>query len=138
MKNLNFILVEGNLVRDPEYRTTESGLPMCRFTVANNYSFKRNDEWVNDVNFINIVTWSKTAENCGQYLKKGHPVRIKGRIDQSYVKREDGRSVNMIDVVAQSVEFLPRSHRETEAETAAAAALSEAATEPVTANDKAA
>ena len=121
MKNLNFILVEGNLVRDPEFRATDSGLPMCRFTVANNYSFKRNDEWVNDVNFINIVTWSKTAENCGQYLKKGHPVRIKGRIDQSYIKREDGRSINMIDVVAQSVEFLPRSHRETEAETAALA-----------------
>jgi len=127
MKNLNFIIVEGNLVRDPEFRETEAGLPMCRFTVANNYSYKKNDQWINDVNFINIVTWSKTAENCGQYLKKGHPVRIKGRVDQSYVKREDGRSISMIDVVAQTVEFLPRVRRE-EADPETAAALAGADT----------
>jgi len=112
MKNLNFTIVEGNLVRDPDVRITESGLPMCRFTLANNYSFKKNDQWVNDVNFINIVCWSKTAENCGQYLKKGSPVRVKGRIDQSYYKREDGQAFNVIDIVAQSVEFLPRIRRE--------------------------
>jgi single-strand DNA-binding protein len=112
MKNLNFSIVEGNLVRDPDYRITESGLPMCRFTIANNYSTKKNDQWVNNVNFIHIVCWSRTAENCGQYLKKGSPVRVKGRIDQSYVKREDGQSYNMIDIVAQSVEFLPRMRRE--------------------------
>jgi len=120
MKNLNFVIVEGNLVRDPDFRETEAGLPMCRFTVANNYSYKKNDQWINDVNFINIVTWSKTAENCGQYLKKGHPVRIKGRVDQSYIKREDGRSMSMVDVVAQTVEFLPRVHREEPAQEVAA------------------
>lgn len=121
MKNLNFIIVEGNLVRDPEYRVTEVGLPMCRFTVANNYSYKKNDQWINDVNFINIVSWGRTAENCGQYLKKGHSVRIKGRVDQTYLKREDGHSISMIDVVAQTVEFLPRARREeTEPEVAAA------------------
>ena len=112
MKSLNFAILEGNLVRDPDYRITESGLPMCRFTLANNYSFKRDDQWVNDANFINIVCWSRTAENCGQYLKKGSPVRVKGRIDQSYIKREDGHAFNVIDIVAQSVEFLPRMRRE--------------------------
>ncbi|MDR2735063.1 MAG: single-stranded DNA-binding protein [Spirochaetota bacterium] len=111
MKNLNFIIVEGNLVRDPDYRVTETGLPMCRFTLANNYSFKKNDQWVTDVNFINIVCWARTAENCGTYLKRGHPVRVKGRIDQSYIKHEDGHGINMIDIVAQSVEFLPRRRR---------------------------
>jgi single-strand DNA-binding protein len=108
MKNLNFIIVEGNLVRDPEYRVTESGLPMCRFAIANDYSYKKNDEWVKNVNFINIVSWSRTAENCGNYLKKGDPVRVKGRVDQSYIKTDDGRSINVMDIIAQSVEFLPR------------------------------
>jgi len=111
MKQLNFTIVEGNLVRDPDYRVTETGLPMCRFIVANNNSFKRNDQWVTDVNFINIVCWSRTAETCGEYLKKGQPVRVKGRIDQSYVKREDGHALNLVDIVAQSVEFLPRFKR---------------------------
>jgi single-strand DNA-binding protein len=80
---------------------------MCRFTLANNYTYKKNDEWVHDVNFINIVCWSRTAENCGQYLKKGSPVRIKGRVDQSYIKKDDGHSLSVVDVIAQSVEFLP-------------------------------
>jgi len=128
MKNLNFIIVEGNLVRDPDYRVTEAGLPMCRFTLANNYSFKKNDQWVTDVNFINIVCWARTAENCGMYLKRGHPVRVKGRIDQSYIKREDGHGINMIDIVAQSVEFLPRRrHDKDEAEESAVQAETETA-----------
>ena len=108
MKHLNFIIVEGNLVRDPDYRVTESGLPMCKFTIANNYDYKKNEQWSHNVNFINIVSWSKTAESCGHYLRKGNPVRVKGRVDQSYFKYDDGRSVNVIDVVAQSVEFLPQ------------------------------
>jgi single-strand DNA-binding protein len=128
MKNLNFIIVEGNLVRDPDYRVTETGLPMCRFTLANNYSFKKNDQWVTDVNFINIVCWARTAENCGTYLKRGHPVRVKGRIDQSYIKHEDGHGINMVDIVAQSVEFLPRRRRDKdEAEESAAQAETETA-----------
>ncbi|MCK4906667.1 MAG: single-stranded DNA-binding protein [Spirochaetes bacterium] len=56
MKNLNFIILEGNLVKDPEYKETDSGMPMCRFVVANNYSFKKEGEWIKDVNYFNIVT----------------------------------------------------------------------------------
>lgn len=115
MKNLNFLIIEGNLVRDPELKETDSGLPMCKFTLANNQDYKKDGALVKNVNYFDVVTWSRTAETCHQYLKKGSPVRVKGRLDQSSYKTEDDRRITVIDVIAQSVDFLPRNRKHDEA-----------------------
>jgi len=108
MSDLNFVIVEGNLVKDPELKETESGLPFCKFSVANNFSFRKGGEWINDVNFFSVTAWSRTAETCIKYLKKGYPVRIKGRLDQNRYEDKTGKKISFIDITAQTIDFLPR------------------------------
>jgi single-strand DNA-binding protein len=108
MKQLNLVVIEGNLTRDPDFRPTDKGLPMCRFGLANNYSYKKDEDWVKNTSFFNVVAWSKVAETCGRFLKKGHGVRVHGRLDQKKYTNADGKEVSGIDLIAQSVEFLPR------------------------------
>lgn len=112
MKDLNIMLVEGNLVRDPELKETETGLPYCRFSIANHNSYKKNGEWVNDVNFMNVITWSKVAETCGRFLKKGDRIRVRGRVDQSKYTNKEGKNVTSYELSAQNVDFLPRSGKD--------------------------
>jgi len=92
----NEIVIEGNLMQDPELSETNSGLAMCRFSLENN--FVLNEEY--DV--ANVVTWSRTAENCGEYLQENSHVRVRGRIDDSYTKK----GLHEVDVVAQWVDFI--------------------------------
>ena len=108
MKDLNIMLVEGNLVRDPELKETETGLSYCKFSIANHQSFKKNGEWVNDVNFMNVVTWSKVAETCSKFLKKGDRIRVRGRVDQDKYVNKEGKNVTTYELSAQNVDFLPR------------------------------
>jgi len=108
MKDLNILLIEGNLVRDPELRETDTGLPFCRFSIANHRSYKKSGEWVNDVNFINAVVWGRVAENCTRFLKKGDKVRAKGRIEQDNYVNKEGHKVTTYELSARSVDFLEK------------------------------
>jgi single stranded DNA-binding protein len=76
MNNLNSILLEGNLVRNPELTYTPKGTPVCKFSIASNRFFKQDDEFQKEVSFFNVTTWSKVAETCGEKLTKGRGVHI--------------------------------------------------------------
>ena len=107
---MNIVTLIGRLTRDPELRYSKDSNAYCRFTIAEN---GRNDE----TNFINIVTFGKTAENCAKYLAKGSQVGIVGRIKTGNYKHKDGYTVYTTDIIAQNVEFLSKAkgveHEET-------------------------
>jgi single-strand DNA-binding protein len=108
MNNLNSIIIEGNLTRDPEYHTTPKGTPVCTFSVASNRYYKQENEQQQEVSFINVETWAKIAENCNQYLHKGRGVRVVGRLKQDRWVNQEGKNRERIKIVAEHVEFKPK------------------------------
>lgn len=102
---MNHTILIGNVVRDPELKTTASGIANCTFTIAVNRKFKdKNGESVTD--FIPIVTWRKTAELCADYLAKGRKVAIVGELQTRSYEAKDGTKRTVTEVVAEEVEFL--------------------------------
>lgn len=106
MANLNKVFLLGNLTRDPELKHTASGAAVCNFSIAVNRSFKHGDEWKKEVQFINIVAWSKLGENCDKYLAKGKAVLVEGRLVIRNYEAEDGSKKYVTEIVAENVQFL--------------------------------
>ncbi|MCL6633340.1 MAG: single-stranded DNA-binding protein [Alicyclobacillus herbarius] len=107
---LNRVVLIGRLTADPILRYTQSGTAVGSFTLAVN-RMHTNQNGEQEADFINIVTWGKTAENCAQYLHKGRLAAVDGRLQiRSYENRE-GQRVRVAEVVAQSVRFLERSQQ---------------------------
>jgi single-strand DNA-binding protein len=96
---LNKVILIGNLGRDPELRYTTSGKAVCQFSIAVDGGGKNKVEWVN------IQTWEKTAENCANYLAKGSMVAVEGRLHIESWERE-GQKFYKTVVVAHTVKFL--------------------------------
>ena len=104
------VILIGRLTKDPELRYTPKGTPVASFSLAINYRYKQNDERKDETTFIDIVVFGKPAEFCGQYLNKGSAVIVDGRLQQRRWE-SDGQQKSKIEVVAQSVNFLPGSKR---------------------------
>lgn len=103
---MNRAMIIGNLTRDPELRTTASGLSVCQFTVA--VGRKSKDE----ADFIPVVTWRGLADNCGKYLEKGNKVAVSGRIQTRSYDDNNGNRRYVTEIVADDVEFLtPKGER---------------------------
>ncbi len=107
MSNLNSVLIEGNLTRDPELKTLPSGTPTCTFGIATNRYYKVQGEKKQEVSYFDVEVWSKNAENCSQYLKKGSGVRVVGRLKMDAWTGEDGGRKTKVKIVAEHVEFKP-------------------------------
>jgi single-strand DNA-binding protein len=107
MGNFNKVLLMGNLTRDPEMRG-DGDHKVCKFGVAVNRVWKNQaGEKQEEVCFVDVVVFGRTAENCNQYLRKGRPVFIDGRLHyDSWDDRETGKKRNKIEVVAENVQFL--------------------------------
>ena len=114
MNNLNSVLLEGNLTRDPELRYTGKGTAVCRFSIACNRSFKQEDQRQEEVSFFDVTTWSRLAEICAEYLVKGRGVRVVGRLKQDRWEDDSGQRRSRVDVIAEHVEFKPQRREETE------------------------
>ncbi|MCA1755424.1 MAG: single-stranded DNA-binding protein [Spirochaeta sp.] len=107
MNSLNSILVEGNLTRDPELRTTPKGTPVCSFSVASNRFFRQNEETQKEVSFFDVEVWSGLAERCGENLNKGRGVRVVGRLKQDRWTDGEGQNHTRVKIVGEHVEFRP-------------------------------
>ena len=106
----NKVFLIGNLTRDPELRYTPSGIPVARFAIAVN-RIRRKDtggESNQDVDFINIVAWRRLAEICGEFLIKGRPVAIEGRLQIRSFESKGGEKKTMTEVVADNMQMLGR------------------------------
>ena len=108
LNNLNSLLIEGNLVRDPELSYTPKGTAVCKFAVASNRFFKQDQETQKEVSYFDVTTWARLAEVCGEYLKKGRGVRVVGRLKQDRWTDPEGKSRSRIYVIAEHVEFKPQ------------------------------
>jgi single-strand DNA-binding protein len=105
--SINRVVLVGNLTRDPELRHTPSGMPVCSLRIAVNS--RRKDEsgqWTEKPNYFSITVWGAQGENCAQYLAKGRPVAIDGRLDWREYQTQDGQKREAIEIVADSVQFL--------------------------------
>lgn len=107
MNNLNQILIEGNLVRNPEMKYTPKGTPLCTFAVASNRFIKQDDEFQKEVSFFDITAWSQLAENCNSNLAKGRGVRVIGRLQQDRWQDPEGKQRSKVYIVADHVIFKP-------------------------------
>ena len=108
MASLNKVLLIGNLTRDPELRYTPSGTAVANLRLAVNRKFKgKNDEMKEEVCFISVVVWSKMAESCSQFLHKGSPVFVEGRLQsRSWEDAATGKQRSVIEVTAERVQFM--------------------------------
>ena len=107
MASLNRVLLIGNLTRDPELRYIPSGSAVATFTVAVNrvYSTPAGEK-KEQVSFIRVVVWGRRAEVCGEYLSKGSPVFVEGRLQSRDWQTQDGQKRNTVEVVADNIQFL--------------------------------
>ncbi len=107
MANFNKVLLIGNLTKDPELRYTPQGTAVVNLRLAVNRRFRdRNQELKEEVCFITAVAWDKQAETCNQYLHKGSPVFIEGRLQSRSWEDNAGQKRNTIEVRAERIQFL--------------------------------
>ena len=107
MASLNKVLIIGNLTRDPELRYTPSGTAVANLRMATNRKFKdRNGEAKQEVCYLTVVAWDKQAEVCNQYLRKGSPLFVEGRLQSRSWDGPDGKKRSVMEVRAERVQFL--------------------------------
>lgn len=105
-RSFNQVTLMGNLTRDPELRQTPNGQSVCSFSLALNRSYKGGDgEWTEVTDFVNCIAWGPLGERVAQYLTKGRPALVSGRL-QSSSWEQDGQKRSKLEVVAQDVTFL--------------------------------
>jgi single-strand DNA-binding protein len=107
--NINRVVLTGNLTRDPELRSTASGMSVCSLRVACNTRRKNNStgDWEDKPNYFDVTVWGAQGENCARFLAKGRPVAIDGRLEwREWEERETGNKRQAIDIIADSVQFL--------------------------------
>jgi single-strand DNA-binding protein len=112
MPELNYVLIVGNLTKDPIFRTTSNNTPVVNFSIASNRRYKdRNQLWQEDVCYIGIVAWNKLAESCHQRLRKGSAVLVEGELQTRNWRSEDGSSRSILEVKARRIQFLNKNGR---------------------------
>ncbi len=121
MNDLNYVLLSGNLTRDPEVTHISPEATLCTFSIAVNRSYsdkkpseRKPEDWKTKTAFIAVETWGNVAESCARHLKKGRGVRVVGRLNQTRWN-SDGMPRQKLAVIAEHVEFQPDRNRETTA-----------------------
>lgn len=106
--NINRVTITGNLTRDPELRTTQGGLSICSLRVAVNSRRKDGSgQWVDKPNYLDVTVFGAQGENCANYLSKGRPVAVDGRLDWSEWEAKDGTGKRQkVEIIADTVQFL--------------------------------
>ena len=107
MNNLNSILIEGNLVKDPLLRQTPKGTQVCTLRLASNRYYKQESGFEKEVSYFDVDTWARLAEACYAKGKKGRGVRVVGRLKQDRWNDPEGKMRSKITIVAEHVEFRP-------------------------------
>jgi len=119
MNNLNSILIEGNLVKDPLLRSTAKGTQVCTMRLASNRFLKQDNKspgYEKEVSFFDVESWSKLAESCYTRGRKGRGVRVVGRLKEDRWNGADGKTHSRVSIVAEHVEFRPEFKKETQTE----------------------
>ncbi len=103
---LNKILLIGNLTKDPELRYLPNGTPKCELRLATSRTYTTNGERREDTCYVDVIAWSRTAENVNQYMKKGSKIFVEGRLDYQEWEGQDGTKRSKHQVVADRIQFM--------------------------------
>jgi single-strand DNA-binding protein len=107
MPNFNKVFLMGNLTKDPELRYTAGGAPVANLRMAINRVYQsQSGEKKEDVCFVTVVVWRKQAESAGEYLKKGDPLFVEGRLQSRTWETDDKQKRTIMEVVAERIQFL--------------------------------
>jgi single-strand DNA-binding protein len=106
--NINRVVLTGNLTRDPELRSTPSGMSVCSLRIASNTRRKNQatGDWEDKPNFFDVTVWGAQGENCARFLSKGRPVAVDGRLEWREWETQDGNKRQSVEIVADAVQFL--------------------------------
>ena len=106
--NVNVVVITGNLTKDPELRSTGGGTSVCEMRVAVNSRRKdQSGQWVDKPNFFDVVVFGAQGENCANYLARGRPVAVEGRLDwREWEAKEGAGKRQAVQIIANSVQFL--------------------------------
>ena len=105
--NVNVVVVTGNLTRDPELRHLGSGTAVCKLRVAVNSRRKdQSGNWVDKPNYFDVVVFGAQGENCANYLSRGRPVAVEGRLDWREWEDQGGNKRQSVEIIANTVQFL--------------------------------
>lgn len=107
MPEINYVIVAGNLTKDPIFRQTTNSTPVVNFSIASNRKYKdSSNQWQEDVCYVGIVAWNKLAESCRDRLKKGSAVLVDGELQSRTWKSEDGHNRSIVEIKARRIQFL--------------------------------
>ncbi len=107
MPEINYVIVAGNLTKDPVFRQTTNNTPVVNFSIASNRKYKdSSNQWQEDVCYVGIVAWNKLAESCRDRLKKGSAVLVDGELQSRSWKSEDGHNRSIVEIKARRIQFL--------------------------------
>jgi single-strand DNA-binding protein len=106
--NINRVVLTGNLTHDPELRSLQSGMSVCKLRIACNTRRKNNatGEWEDKPNYFDVTVWGAQGENCARFLAKGRPVAIDGRLEWREWEGQDGNKRQSTEIIADAVQFL--------------------------------
>ena len=106
MANINRVVIEGNLTRDPELRQLAGGNSVCKLRVAVNDRRKVNGEWQDVPGYYDVTSWGAQGESCAKYLAKGSQVAVDGRLEWREWTTDDGQKRQAVEISASDVQFL--------------------------------
>lgn len=106
MSSMNKVILLGNLTRDPELKYTGSGAAVCEMSIALNYTIGKGDQKKDEVSFIDLTAFSKTAENAAEYLKKGRQIIVEGRLQQDRWETPEGQKRSKVKVIVERLTFV--------------------------------
>lgn len=115
---MNKVFLIGNLTKDPEMRSTQSGVAVCNFTIAVNRRFRNQQTGQQETDFLNVIAWRQLAELCNKYLVKGRKVAVTGSIQTRTYEAKDGSKRSTFDIVADEVEFLTPQNQQSSTQSA--------------------
>lgn len=115
MPEINYVIVAGNLTKDPVFRQTTNSTPVVNFSIASNRKYKDStNSWQEDVCYVGIVAWNKLAESCRDRLKKGSAVLVDGELQSRSWKSDDGHNRSIVEIKARRIQFLNKRDRMSE------------------------
>ena len=117
MPEINYVIVAGNLTKDPIFRETTNKTPVVNFSLASNRRIKdSSNQWQEDVCYVGIVAWNKLADSCKERLKKGSAVLVDGELQSRTWKTDDGHNRSIVEIKARRIQFLNKRGKFVDAE----------------------
>ncbi len=107
MPEINYVIVAGNLTKDPIFRQTTNSTPVANFTIASNRKYRdSSNQWQEDVCYVGVVAWNRLAESCRERLRKGSAVLVDGELQSRAWKTDDGHNRSIVEIKARRIQFL--------------------------------